>query len=104
MIISSQQLLHLPVSTQSGQALGKIHALDIDIDSQSIMKYQVKSGHLLQGLGRHELLIHRSQVISISAERMVVEDNVVKETTDKKQEKALTADEAPAGIMSSQGK
>jgi len=77
MIIPSNQLINLPVYTQSGQHLGRVDAFEIDIDNHQITKYHIRTG-LISGLWHQELIIDTSQVISISAEKMIVEDNTNK--------------------------
>jgi sporulation protein YlmC with PRC-barrel domain len=74
MYIHSADLLHLPVYTAAGQHLGRVTGFDIEITSHSVAAYYVRTG-LIKGLWHHELVINRSQVISISAERMVVDDS-----------------------------
>jgi len=78
MKILSSDLINLPVFTQSGQHLGRVDSFEVDIDSQAITKYHVKTG-LIKGLWHQQLLIDPSQVISISKEKMIIEDNAVKE-------------------------
>lgn len=78
MIIPSSQLINLPVYTQNGQHLGRIDSFDIDIDNNKITKYHVRTG-LIKGIWHQELLVDQSQVVSISKEKMVVEDNIIKE-------------------------
>jgi sporulation protein YlmC with PRC-barrel domain len=73
MYIPSQQLLRLPVVTRSGQRLGRVIGFEMDIDTGVVCRYQVRIG-LLSGLWNKTLLIDRSQVVSISVEKMVVED------------------------------
>ncbi len=90
MQISSDDLVNLPVYTQSGQRLGRVTSFEIDIDSYTISRYYVKTG-LIQGLWHQQLIIHQSQVISISAEKMVVEDNVKKQPETKLEEIKLVA-------------
>lgn len=82
MTLNYSQLIHLSVETQSGQYLGKIISFEIDPLSQSIVYYHVKSG-LIKGLDKKELIIHQNQVISISKEKMIVEDNVSKEPVEE---------------------
>ena len=69
-------LINLPVFTQSNQLLGKISDFEIDPDSQSILRYYIKSHKLIKALLSKQLVVHRSQVISIDKEKMVVEDAV----------------------------
>ena len=78
MLISSDDLINLPVYTQSSQHLGRVTSLEVDINSHIIKCYHVKTG-LIKGLWYQELIVHPSQVISISKEKMIVEDNAAKE-------------------------
>lgn len=78
MRISSEDLLNLPVESQAGQRLGRISSVDVDTDSHLITHYHVKTG-LIKGLWHQQLLISPAQVVSISKEKMVVEDNAVRE-------------------------
>ena len=66
---------NLPVFTQSGVKLGQITDIEIDLDSQSILRYVVKRGIV----SRDTLLIHRGQVISITDEKMTVDNAAAKE-------------------------
>ncbi|MDX9893634.1 MAG: PRC-barrel domain-containing protein [Patescibacteria group bacterium] len=75
MNLSSNDLINLPVYTESAQYLGKITSVDINIDNHQISSYCVRTG-LIQGLWHQHLLISPSQIISISKEKMVVSDNV----------------------------
>lgn len=78
MKIQSSDLINLPVYTQSGQHLGRVDSFEVDIDTHAITHYYVRTG-LIKGLWHEQLIIDQSQVISISKEKMVVEDNVSKE-------------------------
>lgn len=69
-----KNLINLAVFTQSGISLGKISDIEIETESQTILRYEVKKNFFDQ-----PLLIHRDQVISINAKSMVVEDTAVKE-------------------------
>jgi sporulation protein YlmC with PRC-barrel domain len=74
MKISSDDLLGLPVYTQSGSHLGKVTGVDVEIDSHLITHYHVRTG-LIKDLWHHELLIAREQVISVNAKKMIVDDS-----------------------------
>jgi sporulation protein YlmC with PRC-barrel domain len=74
-----KSLINLPVFSQSGDSLGKITGFEIDPDSQSILRYYVKPHKLIKALLSKQLIIHRSQVISIDEKKMIVEDAVGKE-------------------------
>lgn len=77
--LSDKQLIGLPVETQSGTALGKIRGFVVDADHGSIAQYVVKNANPLRELFGKELLVASSQVITLTAEKMVVDDLVVAE-------------------------
>lgn len=72
MLIRWNQLKKIPVYTQSGLYLGKVSGLEIDLESHIIRAYFVRK------VLAPELSIHREQVVSITIEKMTVEDGVVK--------------------------
>lgn len=76
-MLTAKQIKKLPVITVSGKKLGRVNEVFVDPESQSIMQYQVTPRRLLSL--DLPLLIHRSQVVSLSSERLLVEDNAVKE-------------------------
>ena len=69
--------LHLLVETESGQQLGHVIDIELDPDSQKILAYIVKTKSLLSRMTRSALIIAPSQVISISEEKMVVENSLI---------------------------
>ncbi len=71
MIISLQQFLHLPVHTESGVKLGTVFDLEIDTESQIILRYSVRSNFL----SVKHFLIQRSQIKEIKAAEIVVYDS-----------------------------
>ena len=73
MEISSEDLMGLPVYTQSGDHLGKIVSFDLDLESNAVSRYYVKAGPI-KDLFQDQLIIDDSQVISITKEKMVVDD------------------------------
>lgn len=76
--VTSDLLFQIPVETTDGRSLGRVVGLEIDIDSQSILRYQVRPKGLVAGvLNRRDLLISRGQVVSITKEKMVVESGMV---------------------------
>lgn len=77
MRINSKDLLSLPVETKSGERLGKVASFEIDCETHLIVNYYVRS--LKDLLFKDELIISPSQVISISKEKMIVEDAVIKD-------------------------
>ncbi len=76
MKINQQQLINLPVITESGHQLGVVENFNIDIDSQSILEYLIKPDNLIAELINGELIISRGQVISITQDKIIVSDNI----------------------------
>ncbi len=85
MTLRKGELINLPVYTQSGEHLGKVADFVFQPDGQTIIQYHIKSGTLLRELLEKELLVSREQVISITNERMVVEDSVITIRDTKKE-------------------
>lgn len=86
MKISSQKIINLPVETVGGHQLGWVESFVVDIDSQSILEYIVKSSSLVQKIVTNKLVISRGQVVDINEEKLIVDDLVMgeKEKTKKK--------------------
>ena len=101
MYLSNDNIIKLPVFTKSGDKLGQVSHFEVDTISQQIVKYYVKSGGLVNELLRKdkELIIDQSQVISISAEKMVVEDLTAKERADLLEKKEKAVQGSPAIAM-----
>jgi sporulation protein YlmC with PRC-barrel domain len=78
-IIDDETLLKLPVHTKSGTHLGRVAGFDFDIDAHAILRYRIRPKGLASRLLKSPLLIAREQVLSIDAEKMIVDDNVEKE-------------------------
>lgn len=78
MKISSNDLINLPVYTQGGKHLGKVASFKVDTDTGKLENFYVKTG-LIEGLWHEQLIINISQVIEITAEKMIVEDSVNKQ-------------------------
>lgn len=70
-----RQLLGLPVSTASGQRLGRVHTVHIDPEQHTVVQYVVHGRRW--GIPAQEFLIAPAQVLSITQEVMTVVDNVV---------------------------
>jgi len=94
------ELRGIPVITRSGQKLGKLSAYVIDAEHHEVAQYVVTRSSLLARILPDELLVHRSQVISLDGEMMVVDDGVV---TEKAAERNMAhpTEAAPAGSASS---
>lgn len=79
MRISYKKLKKLPVETTSGEVLGHVDDVVVDVDTHEVAQYEVKASIL----SSKRYLIARQQVISITSEKMVVDDAVVGEKEDR---------------------
>jgi sporulation protein YlmC with PRC-barrel domain len=76
--IDDKTLLRLPVETRSGARLGRVAGFEMDAASQAVLRYRVRPKGLAAGMLGKPLLVGREQVLSINAEKMVVDDAVEK--------------------------
>lgn len=83
MRLSDDELRGLRVETTAGEHVGRVIGFVMDTDGGTIVQYRVRPPGLLAVLfpGIRELLIHQSQVVSIDANRMVVESGHITERT-----------------------
>lgn len=81
MLIKHKQLIGLLVETQSGEKLGRVDGFNLEVDSHLVYQYLVKPAGLSK-IFSHELIINRAQVISLSEEKMVVDDLVYKKLAE----------------------
>ena len=96
--IKSNNLIGLPVVTESGQHLGTVRSFDIDIDAHTIVRYDVKpSGIVATMMGRSDVVIMIIQVVSITKEQMTVRDNVVPQK--EKRRKRMILEENPLPVL-----
>ncbi|PIP18111.1 MAG: hypothetical protein COY82_01135 [Parcubacteria group bacterium CG_4_10_14_0_8_um_filter_35_7] len=79
MYLKNKDLINLPVLTKGGEFLGKVSSFEVDPTGQTIVNYFVKNKRFIKNLLEGELIIHRSQVVSLDGKRMVVKDNTIKE-------------------------
>lgn len=78
MVITSKNLIGLRVFTQMGQELGKICGFEIDTDTRKIVNYYVKKHSILtELLDGKDFVVSDGLVVSVSAEKMVVEDTII---------------------------
>lgn len=77
MRILDKDLRGIAVVTKKGERLGKLAGFIIDVDDHAIVQYVVAKSRLLSAILPGELLVHRSQVISVDEERMVIKDAAV---------------------------
>jgi sporulation protein YlmC with PRC-barrel domain len=79
MNLRKNQLINLPVYTQSGQKLGRVVDFELNCELQEVIKYYVRGENIIKELIEKELIITAEQVISIDDKKMIVEDLVIKE-------------------------
>lgn len=95
MTLTSKQLINLPVVTESGIKIGKVGYLEFNEKDHTIEKYAVKTSGIMQ-LIPAILLIAPKQIIEISSEQMVVEENTFKSLKNQsKQNKKPVEDPSP---------
>ncbi|MFH1225796.1 MAG: PRC-barrel domain-containing protein [bacterium] len=75
--MTNKEIINLPVETKNGQSVGRVAEFEIDILTGKVANYHVKSSNVIKGLFKDELIINQSQVIGLTKEKMVVDDNVV---------------------------
>ena len=91
-VLDHAALLKLPVQTKSGTPLGRVAGFELELDTQTIVRWQVRPKGIAARVLKKPFLIGREQVLSIDEEKMVVDDNV---------EKALEREKARAiGLIS----
>ncbi len=66
-------VLGLVVETARGVRVGRVVNIEIDIDTHTIINYYVKSSWYLRPF-RPLLIINKDQVVSITKDRMIVDD------------------------------
>ncbi|MCX6741300.1 MAG: hypothetical protein NTY61_02795 [Candidatus Parcubacteria bacterium] len=77
-MLSLNQTIGLPVYTRSGMFLGEVIKVETLPDGQTAQKYIIKNANPLKNLISGQLVIDASQVISVTAEKIIVEDNWLK--------------------------
>jgi len=79
MVIPWENLNNLPVETRSGEGVGRVIGCDVETETSYVKNYRVKNRGIIKGLLANELVVSRDQVISISKEKMVIEDGAITE-------------------------
>lgn len=72
MRLTLKQLKKMSVETQSGHGLGSVKDITFDVDSQSVLQYEVG------GLIGETVLVSPSQIIRFETDKMIVKDTVQK--------------------------
>jgi sporulation protein YlmC with PRC-barrel domain len=78
MQLSCRQIVGLPVETRSGLRLGVVASLEIDAEQQAVARYLVRPALLPRLLARR-LVVNAAQVVSLTDEKLVVEDGLVRD-------------------------
>lgn len=79
-MIPLKELRRVPVETKRGLRLGRLVDVEIDEESHVVTTYIVQAGALTRPLVKKQLRIDRRQVLSVSRERIVVDDATPAET------------------------
>lgn len=79
MTLSDRVWRNLPVETASGAPVGKLVGVELDSESHRVAFYQVRRRRIVPS--GPDLLIAPTQVVSLSNERMVVEDLLARDAT-----------------------
>ena len=74
MFIDWHTITHLPVFTASGQKLGNIREIEIDVENHQVRKYLVSHGFI----SKETFLVTPLQIRSITADRIIVDDAIIK--------------------------
>lgn len=104
MNLSHKQLLNLPVYTESNAYLGRVTSFEINAETHQVIVYYVGSSSWVKTLLSEktpELKIAAAQVISLTEEKMIVDDLVLKEKAKVEKVFLKQPKEAPAPALSS---
>ena len=83
------QLAGVPVYTRSGDRIGKLAGFVIESDTHEVVQYAVRKSGTLELILPKEFLVGRGQVVSVSDEKMVVEDAAVADKAESAEEKRV---------------
>jgi sporulation protein YlmC with PRC-barrel domain len=77
-MITKNDLIDLPAYTESGEYLGRVVDFELEPATHAIVRYHVRSRDSIKDLLKaRELVVASTQVISLSNEKMVVDDGVI---------------------------
>lgn len=99
MLINLHNLLHLPVITESGVRLGKVHDVNFDIENHCVKSYVVYAGLL----SKHHL-IKPSQIVAVTKEQITVDDAFLKEIEEESKKQIETKAKPVVGLAMSSKK
>lgn len=78
-LLDEKRLLKLPVYTHSGTHLGRLIGFEFEPGNQMIMTYRIRPKGITRSILKSPLMIGREQVLSITEEKMTVDDAVERE-------------------------
>lgn len=84
MYINEQKLIHLPVFTESGEKLGHVVDIEIDLEAHVIRKYIVGTR-----FRKDTYLVTPAQILKIDDKQIVVEDTVSKVPEESSEKKSV---------------
>jgi len=87
MLLDFKKIISLPVKNESGEYLGQIIDLEININDYCVTKFIVK--HKFGIFESNELLISPTQIVKISDSEIIVKDLNVKESPAFKLKKVV---------------
>jgi sporulation protein YlmC with PRC-barrel domain len=77
MRMRDDQVRGLPAFTESGERVGTVQGLVLDVGSQEVVQYAITRTRTLRAPFSRELLVSRTQVVSIDETKMVIENGGV---------------------------
>lgn len=99
MSIDSKKLYQIPVRTQSDIFLGHVIGFELDPLQHRIESYYIKKAGFItpffHKIESADYKIHFTQVLSVTSERMIVEDAVAKEEVLSKELSRENAESEP---------
>ncbi len=93
MLIRWSDLRKIPVYTRSGAYLGRITGMEIETESHLARAYFVRKAFLADTLS-----INREQIVSITSERVTVDDGLVKEAAAEKKKVLIQEEISPVSM------
>lgn len=96
MVLNHKQIVNLPVYTKTETRVGFISHFDVDELEQKIVRYYIKPHQGIASMFGSELLVSPKQVISITREKMIVDDLAIKQTFEEN-ERVVSKRAVPAG-------
>lgn len=71
------QVRGLPAFTESGERVGTVHGFVLDVGTQEVVQYVIARARTIRSPFGRELLVSRTQVVSLDEEKLVIEDGGV---------------------------